>query len=173
MIHSYLTSFWFTSIWNFLAETCYHSSLYDPCLWASMSKNVVLPAWLGTSSIVWVSLLLPQRSAQFASKTGNQAIYIVILSLATVGKSPFNYFSAVCWLFGKLLYKELGYPIGLIDTTWGGTPAEAWSSPDALANCGLENTVPQEKFVFVFIFVRPCAVESHCWHTKMFDFWYS
>ncbi|XP_070189718.1 sialate O-acetylesterase-like isoform X2 [Littorina saxatilis] len=59
----------------------------------------------------------------------------------TVGKSPFNYFSAVCWLFGKGLYKELGYPIGLIDTTWGGTPVEAWSSPVALARCGLEDTV--------------------------------
>lgn len=62
----------------------------------------------------------------------------------TVGKSPFNYFSAVCWLFGKLLYEQLQYPIGLIDTTWGGTPVEAWSSPDALKRCGAENS-PQQR----------------------------
>ncbi|PVD28307.1 hypothetical protein C0Q70_10894 [Pomacea canaliculata] len=54
-----------------------------------------------------------------------------------LGGGNFTYFSAVCWLFGKLLYEELQYPIGLIDTTWGGTPVEAWSSPDALATCGL------------------------------------
>ncbi|KAL8570528.1 hypothetical protein ACOMHN_008885 [Nucella lapillus] len=58
----------------------------------------------------------------------------------TVGKSPFNYFSAVCWLFGKQLYEARGYPIGLVDTTWGGTPVEAWSSPDALAHCGVTAT---------------------------------
>ncbi|XP_025099666.1 sialate O-acetylesterase-like [Pomacea canaliculata] len=56
---------------------------------------------------------------------------------ATLGGGNFTYFSAVCWLFGKLLYEELQYPIGLIDTTWGGTPIEAWSSPDALAACGV------------------------------------
>ena len=31
--------------------------------------------------------------------------------------------------------------LGLVDTDWGGTPVEAWSSPDALAKCkkdGLE-----------------------------------
>ncbi|KAK7474786.1 hypothetical protein BaRGS_00033967 [Batillaria attramentaria] len=56
----------------------------------------------------------------------------------TVGAAPFTYFSAVCWLFGRRLYEELGYPIGLVDTTWGGTPVEAWSSPDALAKCGLK-----------------------------------
>ena len=26
--------------------------------------------------------------------------------------------------------------LGLVDTDWGGTPDEAWSSPDALAKCG-------------------------------------
>ncbi|XP_069138669.1 sialate O-acetylesterase-like [Argopecten irradians] len=48
-----------------------------------------------------------------------------------------GYFSAVCWLYGKYLYQKLGYPIGLVNTCWGGTPVEAWSSPDALLKCGL------------------------------------
>ena len=26
---------------------------------------------------------------------------------------------------------------GLISTDWGGTPVEAWSSPDALKTCGV------------------------------------
>lgn len=56
----------------------------------------------------------------------------------TVGAGAFTYFSAVCWLYGRRLYEELQRPIGLIDTTWGGTPIQAWSSPDALAKCGLK-----------------------------------
>ncbi|XP_076467391.1 sialate O-acetylesterase-like [Babylonia areolata] len=49
-----------------------------------------------------------------------------------------QYFSAVCWLYGKYLYQRLGVPLGLIDTTWGGTPIESWMSADALRKCGLK-----------------------------------
>ena len=43
-------------------------------------------------------------------------------------------FSAVAYFFGKELYKKLGVPIGLIDTDWGGTVAEAWTRREALEN---------------------------------------
>ena len=41
-------------------------------------------------------------------------------------------FSAVAYYFGRELHKELGESIGLIHTSWGGTPAEAWTSPAML-----------------------------------------
>lgn len=58
---------------------------------------------------------------------------------ASIGgnNGDWGYFSAVCWLYGKYLYQKLGYPIGLVNTCWGGTAVEEWSSPDALAKCGL------------------------------------
>jgi sialate O-acetylesterase len=40
-------------------------------------------------------------------------------------------FSAVAYFFGRYLEKELDLPIGLVNTSWGGTPAEAWTSLDA------------------------------------------
>ncbi|XP_034556643.1 sialate O-acetylesterase [Notolabrus celidotus] len=46
-------------------------------------------------------------------------------------------FSAVCWLFGRYMYKNLQYPIGLVESCWGGTPIEVWSSSRALQKCGL------------------------------------
>uniref|UniRef100_A0A3P8U8E7 Sialic acid acetylesterase n=1 Tax=Amphiprion percula TaxID=161767 RepID=A0A3P8U8E7_AMPPE len=49
-------------------------------------------------------------------------------------------FSAVCWLFGRYMYDNLNYPIGLVESCWGGTPVEAWSSTRALQKCGLEKT---------------------------------
>ncbi|RPD41125.1 sialate O-acetylesterase [Chitinophaga barathri] len=36
-------------------------------------------------------------------------------------------FSAVAYFFGKKLRKDLNVPIGLINTSWGGTPAEVWT----------------------------------------------
>src|SRR5258708_18417531 len=36
-------------------------------------------------------------------------------------------FSAVGYFFGKKLNKDLNVPIGLIESSWGGTPAEVWT----------------------------------------------
>jgi sialate O-acetylesterase len=61
-----------------------------------------------------------------------------------VGGGSFNYFSAVCFYFGRSLYKALNtgagdadvIPIGLVDTVWGGTRVEAWTTQDGLDQCG-------------------------------------
>ncbi|XP_052802059.1 sialate O-acetylesterase-like [Mya arenaria] len=44
-------------------------------------------------------------------------------------------FSAVCLMYALELAPHLQRPLGLVETNWGGTPVEAWSSPDALAKC--------------------------------------
>ena len=41
-------------------------------------------------------------------------------------------FSAVAWFFGRELRRALKVPVGLIDSSVGGTPAEAWTSRRAL-----------------------------------------
>lgn len=37
-------------------------------------------------------------------------------------------FSAVAYYYGKILQETLGVPIGLISSSWGGTPIESWMS---------------------------------------------
>ncbi len=41
-------------------------------------------------------------------------------------------FSAVAYFFGRYLHKELEVPIGLIHSSWGGTPAESWTTMETL-----------------------------------------
>lgn len=41
-------------------------------------------------------------------------------------------FSAVAYLFGRKLYEKYKVPIGMINCSYGGTPAEAWMSEAAL-----------------------------------------
>jgi sialate O-acetylesterase len=42
-------------------------------------------------------------------------------------------FSAVAWYFGRDLQKARGVPVGLIHTSWGGSPAEVWIREAVLA----------------------------------------
>ena len=37
-------------------------------------------------------------------------------------------FSAAAYFFGRQIHQKEGVPVGLIETNWGGTPAEAWTS---------------------------------------------
>ncbi|MFA7229560.1 MAG: sialate O-acetylesterase [Melioribacteraceae bacterium] len=50
-----------------------------------------------------------------------------VCSPTTIGQ-----FSGAAYFFGKKLFSELNVPIGLIQSTWGGTPAEAWMAKDLL-----------------------------------------
>ncbi len=51
----------------------------------------------------------------------------LVTSPATVGS-----FSAVGYFFGRDLHQTMKFPVGLIDSSWGGTEAEAWTSDAAL-----------------------------------------
>lgn len=43
-------------------------------------------------------------------------------------------FSAIGFVFGRRLYKELNMPVGLIQSTWGGTHAESWTRMNVMEN---------------------------------------
>jgi sialate O-acetylesterase len=41
-------------------------------------------------------------------------------------------FSAIGYFFARKLNKELGIPVGVINSSWGGTPAEAWMPEEVI-----------------------------------------
>ncbi len=45
-------------------------------------------------------------------------------------------FSATAYFFAKNIYQELGIPVGLIFSSWGGTPVEAWMDRKSLESTG-------------------------------------
>ena len=60
-----------------------------------------------------------------------------VCSPETVGS-----FSATAYFFGRTLQQELKIPIGLVNSSWGGTPIQAWTSDKAQrANEELTKTV--------------------------------
>ena len=65
---------------------------------------------------------VPRRSAETPETTCGGAW--TVSSPETVGK-----FSATAYFFGRTLHKELGVPVGLVNSSVGGTPIESWTGP--------------------------------------------
>ena len=66
-----------------------------------------------------------------------------IASSHSIGGPDWQYMSAVCWLYGRMIHQSLGgRPIGLIATSWGGTLIELWMPPKALQECNITKYVP-------------------------------
>lgn len=55
-------------------------------------------------------------------------------------------FSAVGYFFGRELFQKLNIPVGLINSSWGGTPAEAWTSEATLVQFNKEYESIIKKF---------------------------
>lgn len=55
---------------------------------------------------------------------------------AAAGPQSVGPFSAACYFMGRDLRKSEKVPIGLIDSTWGGTAIRSWMDPQAAASLG-------------------------------------
>ncbi|XP_034404460.1 sialate O-acetylesterase isoform X2 [Cyclopterus lumpus] len=126
--------------------------------------------WLQTSKIFNAS-----EELDFSAKYPHVRIFMAALNLSETEQTdliqveipwsmpPANVaeFSAVCWLFGRYLYETLQYPIGLVESCWGGTPVEAWSSSRALQRCGLyrtNNSKDHESFADTYC--KDCSLQT-------------
>ena len=43
-------------------------------------------------------------------------------------------FSAIGYFFARRLHEKLGIPVGVINSSWGGTPAETWMPEEVIQN---------------------------------------
>jgi sialate O-acetylesterase len=71
-----------------------------------------------------------------------------VASNSSIGGPDWQYFSGLCWLFGKGIYDSLGgkVPIGLISNNWGGTQIQQWSSPSTCKQC-IERAMPYKSLM--------------------------
>ncbi|WP_316837351.1 sialate O-acetylesterase [Pedobacter nutrimenti] len=65
-------------------------------------------------------------------------------SWTTCDSNVVKAFSAVAYYFGKALNKDLDVPIGLIASSWGGTPAEVWTPENLVENNALLKEAAQK-----------------------------
>ena len=70
---------------------------------------------------------VPKSTAEYPQENG---LGTWVLSDSNTLKS----FSAVAYYFGKKINATMNVPIGLINASWGGTPAEAWTPAEKVNN---------------------------------------
>ena len=73
------------------------------------------------------------RHFKVANKTASTPQATCVGNWAVCSPETVGGFTAVGYFFGRKLLTDLDVPIGLLHTSWGGTPAEAWTSQPALA----------------------------------------
>ncbi len=82
---------------------------------------------------------------------------------AACDSNELKLFSAVAYFFGKKLNKDLNVPVGLIEASWGGTPAEVWTpselvSADPALKANNEKLVPSTGWPYL---------PGYCWNAML------
>ncbi|RNI30000.1 sialate O-acetylesterase [Rufibacter immobilis] len=88
------------------------------------------------------------RFFQVAHRTANTPQLDVQGQWVVCTPQTMKHFSAVGYFFGREIYQNQKVPVGLINSSWGGTPAEVWLSANAIsANPVLAQAAAQRKEV--------------------------
>ena len=109
-----------------------------------------------------VRQLYVTQKTSFTPQTSAEAMWTVC-SPATVAD-----FTAVGYFFARDLQAKLGVPVGIIHSSWGGTPAEAWTSAEGL------RAFPE--FAAALEMVKTAANDADAAHRRYLDRldrWYS
>jgi len=141
--------------WMVEVETCAAGGPYDISIKADttivLSDILLGEVWVcsGQSNMAW-TLSQAESAAKEIPNSANPNIRLFTvkqrISACPVEDVKGNWsvcepenagnFSAVGYFFGKNVQESLKVPIGLINTSWGGTPSESWTSKEALQGFG-------------------------------------
>ncbi len=117
----------------------------------SISDVLVGEVWIcsGQSNMEWPMSMANDRATAKTETDPNVRMFTVPKLIAQspvtdvagswVEAKPdtIDTFSAVGYAFARKLYRDLKVPIGMIHTSWGGTPAEAWTNSKYFATSDL------------------------------------
>ena len=122
-------------VWLCSGQSNMEFKVYEPKLVHFKLDNVAHE--VASANYPLIRQLLVSRKMHETSQQFTPAAWSVC-SPDTVG-----HFTAVGYFFARDIYERLHIPIGIINSTWGGTSIESWLSPDSLQNHPLAKTINQ------------------------------
>lgn len=90
----------------------------------TVNRALDFPAEQAAADLPTIRMFVVARKAANTPQTDCAGEWLVCTP-ANLGK-----FSATAYFFGREIHKALGVPVGLINSSVGGTPIESWISPD-------------------------------------------
>ena len=75
-----------------------------------------------------IRIYMAQRNTSFKEESDCEGTW----KAASPKNTPL--FGATCYYFARKLNEELGVPVGIINTSWGGTPVESWIPQEHIKN---------------------------------------
>jgi sialate O-acetylesterase len=143
--------------WQFSVQTPVAGGPYTITIWGSNTpapivlENVMIgEVWVcsGQSNMEWNYYnKLPDIAAELPACYNKNIRFFHIPKTTAVNpqddcaakwticdSNTLKFFSAVGYFFGKKLNQDLNVPIGLINASWGGTPAEVWTPEEKVNN---------------------------------------
>lgn len=102
----------------------------------------------GQSNMEWSSYQGVKQMLEELPKSANDQIRLFHIPKTTAatpqddcqgqwkvcGPESLKGFSAIGYFYAKKLQQELGVPVGIINSSWGGTPAEAWTTNEVMSS---------------------------------------
>lgn len=113
---------------------------------------------IATANFPMIRMFTVERTVSLIPKDDVNGKWIVA-SLETVGE-----FSATAHFFAKALHAGLDVPIGIIHSSWGGTPAEAWVPGFETVNEPVEQNSPSMLFNGMIAPIVPYAMKGVIWY---------
>jgi sialate O-acetylesterase len=93
---------------------------------------------IASANFPMIRMFTVERTVSLTPKDDVNGTWIVASPESAPG------FSATAYFFAKALHAKLDVPIGIIHTSWGGTPAEAWVPPTDLVKVPGFETVNEQ-----------------------------
>ncbi|MFA6961155.1 MAG: sialate O-acetylesterase [Opitutaceae bacterium] len=131
----------------------------------TLANVVVGEVWLasGQSNMEWVvkntydaAIDVPAsanfpliRHIQIAKKVSETPLATAKGAWQVAGPDTTGGFTAAGYYFARDLYQLLHVPVGIINSSWGGTPVESWIDPEAYKTVPTESAKVQERWTKV------------------------
>jgi sialate O-acetylesterase len=93
---------------------------------------------IATADFPMIRMFTVERTVSLTPKDDVKGSWVVASPETVAG------FSATAYFFAKAVHAGLGVPVGIIHSSWGGTPAEAWVPPTELASVSGFETVNEQ-----------------------------